>query len=251
ITMTVTLDALAPTGGANVGLSVSPTAAGTLPASVTVPAGQSSASFTFTNTAASGTVTITATFAGTTRTATLAVQTGGTHLVINEVDYDMPAADNAEFIELHNPGTSAVTLAGKQLLLVNGGNGLVYATINLTGSIPAQGYLVVGGPNVAVTAPAVKLDPGWTTDKIQNGSPDGVALVDGGTLIDALSYEGAMTSVSLPGFAAPVSLVEGTAAPAADSASTSSLCRRQNADTNNATADWAVCATKTPGTANP
>jgi hypothetical protein len=48
-----------------------------------------------------------------------------------------------------------------------------------------------------------------------------------------------------------VSLVEGTATTAADSASASSICRRQNQDTNNASADWAVCTTKTPGAANP
>ena len=147
--------------------------------------------------------------------------------MINEIDYDMPSTDNAEFIELYNPGATAVSLAGKKLLLVNGNNGLVYATVNLTGSIAANGYVVVAGPNVSVPAPAVRLDPGWTTDKIQNGSPDGVALVEGTTLIDAVSYEGAMTAVSLPGFATPVSLVEGAATTAADSASASSICRHQ------------------------
>ncbi|MBA3501845.1 MAG: hypothetical protein H0T65_15875, partial [Deltaproteobacteria bacterium] len=83
--------------------------------------------------------------------------------------------------------------------------------------------------------------------------PDGIALVDGvtKTLIDAVSYEGAMTSVSLAGFAAPVSLVEGTATTAADNASTASLCRRANQDTNSAAADWMMCATSTPGAANP
>jgi hypothetical protein len=173
--------------------------------------------------------------------------------VINEVDYDMPSTDGAEFIELYNPGNAALSLTGKQLLLVNGANGLVYATINLSGSIAAHGYVVVAGPNVTVPAPSIKLDPGWTTDKIQNGSPDGIALVDSPThtLIDALSYEGAMTSVSLTGFAAPVSLVEGTATTAADTASAGSICRHANQDTNNAAADWAVCASSTPGAANP
>jgi len=253
VTLTVTLDALAPAGGSTVALAVTPAGAGTVPASVTVPAGQISASFTFVDAAPSGTVTVTATFGGTTSTAAIAVQTGGTHLVINEVDYDMPSTDTAEFIELFNPGTAPVSLDGKQLLLINGANGLVYNTINLTGSIPAQGYLVVAGATVTVPPPAIKINPGWVTDKIQNGSPDGIALVDSAThtLIDALSYEGAMTSVSLPGFAAPVSLVEGTATTAADTASTSSLCRRANQDTNTAAADWMVCPTSTPGAANP
>ena len=253
VTLTVTLNALAPAGGSAVALAVSPAAAGSLPSSVTVPAGQVSASFTFVDAAPSGTATITATFGGTTSTAAITVLSGGTHLVINEVDYDMPSTDVAEFIEIYNPGGTAVSLAGKQLLLVNGANGSVYATINLTGSIAANGFVVVAGASVTVPAPAVKIDPGWVSDKIQNGSPDGIALVDSTThtVIDALSYEGAMTSVSLAGFGAPVSLVEGTVAPAADSASSGALCRRQNQDTNNAAADWMLCATSTPGTSNP
>ena len=251
VPLTVTLDALAPAAGTTVALAVSPAGAGSVPTTVTVPAGQTSASFTFVDSAASGTVVITATFAGNTSTANITVQTGGPHVVINEIDYDMPSTDNAEYIELYNPSNAAVSLANKKLLLVNGATGLVYATVNLSGSIAAHGFVVVAGPNVVVPAPAVKLDPGWLTDKIQNGSPDGVALVEGTTLIDAVSYEGAMTAASLPGFAATVSLVEGTAMTAADSASTASICRRQNQDTNNAAADWATCATKTPGTSNP
>ena len=103
--------------GANTSLTGSGASA---QATVTVPAGQTSKSFTFVNAAPSGTVTVTATFGGTTSTANITVQTGGTHLVINEIDYDMPSTDNAEFIELYNPGATAVSLAGKKLLLVNG-----------------------------------------------------------------------------------------------------------------------------------
>ena len=48
----------------------------------------------------------------------------------------------------------------------------------------------------------------------QNGAPDGVALVDtaAGTLLDALSYEGAITAAQIG--SATVSLVEGTVLPA-------------------------------------
>jgi hypothetical protein len=84
---------------------VTPAGAGTVPATVTVPAGQISASFTFVDAAPSGTVTVTSTFNGTTSTALIAVQTGGTHLVINEVDYDMPSTDTAEFIECSTGAT--------------------------------------------------------------------------------------------------------------------------------------------------
>ena len=94
------------------------------------------------------------------------------------------------------------------------------------------------------------------TNYIQNGSPDGMALVDTSTetLIDALSYEGAITAATIPGFAAPVSLVEGTVLPTsvADSNTVQgSLCRLPNGtDTNDAANDWKFCGTVTPGAAN-
>ena len=145
-----------------------------------------------------------------------------------------------------------------KVLLVNGSGNAVYATIDLAsvGSLASHQYLVIAGANVTVPASAKKLDPGFTHDNIQNGAPDGIALVDNTThtLIDALSYEGAMTAVDLPGFAAPVSLVEGTALPAnvADSNTVAgSLCRSPDGqDTDNAATDWTFCTTLTIGTAN-
>jgi hypothetical protein len=152
----------------------------------------------------------------------------------------------------------AVSLAGKQVILVNGNNGDVYDTIDLgTGMLAGNSYLVIAGATVSVTSPATKLDPGWTTDRVQNGAPDGIALIDNvaHTLIDALSYEGAMTMVDLPGFAAPVSLVEGTMLPVltADSnTAEGSLCRSPNGqDTDDAAADWRVCAQPSAGLPNP
>jgi hypothetical protein len=71
-------------------------------------------------------------------------------------------------------------------------------------------------------------------------------------LIDAVSYEGAMTAVDLPGIPAPVSLVEGTATAAADALTfADTICRKPDGqDTDNASVDWAVC-TPSAGTANP
>ncbi len=253
VQLSVTLDAVAPSGGTTVSLSVIPQAAGSVPATVVVPAGSSSATFTFVDSAPSGTVQVRATMGASTSTATISIaSTVQGHLVINEVDYDMPSTDNAELIEIHNPSSSPVSLAGKQILLINGANGAIYNTINLTGTIAANGYLVIAGPNVSVVAPAVKLDPGWTTDKIQNGAPDGIALIDSTThtLIDALSYEGSMTAINVPGFASPISLVEGSVLTTSDVASSGSLCRRANQDTNNASADWKLCTSPSPGVAN-
>jgi cytosine/adenosine deaminase-related metal-dependent hydrolase len=257
VQFTVTLDipALAP---ATVNLAVNPTNAGTLPATVTVLANQTTATFNYVDVATIGTATVTATFGSSTSNATVTVSTGSMHLVINEVDYDNLGTDNAEFIEIYNPSGAAIPLTGKQLILVNGSGSAPYDTIDLgTGTLAAGGYLVIAGANVSVTLPATKRDPGWTTDKVQNGAPDGIALIDNVThsLIDALSYEGGITMVDLPGFAAPVSLVEGTMLPVATADSTTaegSLCRSPNGqDTDDAAADWRVCTSLSAGLTNP
>ena len=52
-------------------------------------------------------------------------------LVINEVDYDQPGTDTAEFIELKNMGTDTVELSDFTLELVNGSGGAVYEYIPL------------------------------------------------------------------------------------------------------------------------
>ncbi len=178
------------------------------------------------------------------------------NVIINEVDYDMVGTDDKEYVELFNPTTAGVSLAGLQLILVNGANSTPYQTIDLSPitALPGQGYLVVAGANVTVPTTALKLDPVWTTDEIQNGAPDGILLVDNvtHTVLDALSYEGSITAVTLPGFAGPVSLGEGNPTPLADSNTTlESLCRQPNGqDSNDAATDWALCTTLTPGAPN-
>jgi hypothetical protein len=114
---------------------------------------------------------------------------------------------------------------------------------------------VVAGAGVDVPVGVQKIDPGWTTDAIQNGSPDGVAIIDDVTLtvLDALSYEGSITAASIIGFQQPTSLVEGTALPdtTADSNDTIiTLCRiPDGTDTNDAATDWTTC-TRTTGAVN-
>jgi hypothetical protein len=84
-----------------------------------------------------------------------------------------------------------------------------------------------------------------------------VALVDtaAATLIDALSYEGSITMAEVPGIANPISLVEGTVlsnATVDTNMSVGALCRSPNGkDTDSANADWKLCATLSPGAANP
>jgi predicted extracellular nuclease len=110
-------------------------------------------------------------------------------LVINEIDYDQPGTDTAEFIELKNTGSSPVDLGSFSLELINGSGTSVYATIPLPSTTLAPGdYFVVCAD--AATTFNCDLDVAPDTNLIQNGSPDAVALVQGATLIDTVSYEG-------------------------------------------------------------
>ncbi len=114
-----------------------------------------------------------------------------TTLVINEVDYDQPGTDAAEFVELKNVGPTALDLSGYTLELVNGNGGgaVAYDTIALPSvTLPAGGYFVVCANAVTVTN--CDLDDGPDTNFIQNGAPDGIGLRFGATVVDALSYEG-------------------------------------------------------------
>jgi hypothetical protein len=186
---------------------------------------------------------------------------GGTatsRLVINEVDYDNVGTDNAEYLELFNPSNINTSLAGLSVVLINGATNDAYATIDLSPltALGAGKYLVIAGAGVTVPTTAVKLDPLWTADQIQNGGPDGVAVVDTvqQVVVDAISYEGSITAATIGGFAMPISLVEGTALDSAVGDSNTvlkTLCRNPNGtDTDNAMADWTLCNTRTIGTAN-
>jgi hypothetical protein len=159
--------------------------------------------------------------------------TGQPKLVINEVDYDQVGTDADGFVEVHNAGDTAADLSNVDLVAVNGGDSSEYAREQLTGTLAAGGHLAV----------AIEL---------QNGAPDGLALFEGATLLDALSYEGAITAATIGG--QTYNLVEGTVLPATvedSNAVAGSLIRNPDGkDTNDAAADWAFTTTLTRGAAN-
>lgn len=181
---------------------------------------------------------------------------GSGGIVINEIDYDNVGDDTTEYIELF--ATAESSLAGLELALINGSTNAPYQVIDLQplGTLGAGAYLVIASEAVSVPVGALQLDPLWSQDELQNGAPDGIVLVDSVTksVRDAISYEGAITAATLPDFAQPVSLVEGTALDAgvADSnTQTKTLCRKTSgADTNNSNADWVLCNSRTVGTSN-
>lgn len=106
-------------------------------------------------------------------------------VVIQEVLYDGPGTDPDDvFTELFGaPGTD---LDGWSLQGVNGTNGEVYRTIDLSGFIfPEDGIFVLATAS-ANSALALQRDFIANVDW-QNG-PDGILLMDGLTVIDALQY---------------------------------------------------------------
>lgn len=100
---------------------------------------------------------------------------------ISEIHYDNVGADTGEALEIEAP--EGFDLTGWQLALYNGNGGGVYGTTTLSGTVPAAGVVVKTYP----------------TDGLQNGSPDGVALVrPDGTVAEFLSYEGPLTATNGP-----------------------------------------------------
>jgi hypothetical protein len=161
--------------------------------------------------------------------------TESSKLVVNEVDYDQVGADADGFVEIANVGEAAADLSGIALVFVDGADSAEYRRQALTGTLEPGAYLVVAAD-------------------AQNGAPDGLALVDtaAGTLVDAISYEGAITNAAIGD--ATFDLVEGTALPAevADSNTVDgSLIRNPDGeDTDDAASDWAFTTTSSRGSAN-
>ena len=126
---------------------------------------------------------------------------------INEIHYDNAGADVDEFVEV--AGAAGTDLAGWSLVLYNGSNNAPYNTLALSGILPDEGN---GGGALAFFYPP---------NGIQNGSPDGVALVNAsGTVVEFLSYEGSMTGVGGPadGIAAtPIPVSEDGSGPSTES----------------------------------
>ncbi|MFN6091624.1 MAG: lamin tail domain-containing protein [Bacteroidota bacterium] len=124
-------------------------------------------------------------------------------LVINEIDYDQPGIDSAEYVELYNPGPNPVNLADFKLVLFNGstsGTGNIpYDSIQLPSqTLNAGTFFVICGNSGKV--PNCNLTFTAATNCIQNAasatatspSPDAIYLQDvqQGNIIDVVSYEG-------------------------------------------------------------
>jgi len=112
-------------------------------------------------------------------------------IVVNEIDYDQPGGDAAEYVELYNAGNQPVALAGLTLELFNGNDLMPYETFALADagrSLAPQGFLVIAPAAVQTPPAALRIVAERDENLIQNG-PDGVRLVGGGgAVIDSVGY---------------------------------------------------------------
>ena len=99
---------------------------------------------------------------------------------INEFHYDNISTDANECIEIAGP--AGTDLSGWSIVLYNGPT--PYDTDALSGTIPDEGC----GYGVVTLC--------YPTDGIQNGGSDGIALYDGTSVVQFLSYEGVITATS-------------------------------------------------------
>ena len=102
---------------------------------------------------------------------------------ISELHYDNASTDAGEAIEISGPAGASVD--GWKIIFYNGSGGAPYDSIAFTGTIPAT----CGTRGVISTL----------RSGIQNGDPDGVALVDAThKVVEFLSYEGVFTATGGP-----------------------------------------------------
>ncbi|QRF68879.1 ExeM/NucH family extracellular endonuclease [Ponticoccus alexandrii] len=147
---------------------------------------------------------------------------------INELHYDNAGTDVGEFVEVRV--AAGTDTSGTTVELYNGSNGTLYNTL----SLPATPASTSGGFDYyLIELPA---------NGLQNGAPDGIALVNDGTLVEFLSYEGSFTATA--GAAAGVTSTDIGVAETGGTPIGHSLQRDEGGDT------WAEPAEETRGTAN-
>jgi hypothetical protein len=175
-------------------------------------------------------------------------------VVLNEILYDTPGTDdiNVMFTEIYGPPNTDLT--GWTLVGTNGSSGAEYGALTLQGSIPADGYYVVGNTS---SVPNVDYNCGGGASGGVNwqnagfGTPgdcDGVSLKNAqGTVVDHVCYGTCASAGNCTGEG-------GTNAPDYDppsSGPTKSIARvPDHVDTDNNAADWQILEPPTPGTPN-
>ena len=163
-TGTVTLSGTAPTGGTAVSL-FSNVGSAVVPAAVTVPAGQSTTTFTVTTSAVSSVLsaTITATVGSTSRTATLQINAPSVTVALSSLAVSPTSLTGGA------GATGTVTLTGAA---PSGGITVALASGNAAVTVPTGVTLAAGATSgtFAVTTQAVSVDTNVTLTANYNGS---------------------------------------------------------------------------------
>ncbi|HEX8262620.1 MAG TPA: Calx-beta domain-containing protein, partial [Allosphingosinicella sp.] len=153
---------------------------------------------------------------------------------INEFHYDNASTDTGEYVEI--AAAAGTNLAGWSIVLYNGANGQVYNTRSLSGVIPNQ-------QNGFGT-----LSFAYASNGIENGSPDGIALVNNlGQVVEFISYEG--TFVAINGPAAGMTSTS-IGAPSENGAQTGTAIGRVGTGDEASDFTWALINDDTPGGVN-
>jgi hypothetical protein len=218
----VTLSAPAPSGGALVSLSSSNTAVATVPASVTIPAGATSATFTLTTlpVTAPTPVTISVSYAGVTHTASLTVTAPPTltSLTLNQtnvnggssftgsVTLSGPAPGGGALVSLSSANTAVATVpasvtipAGASTATFTGTTLAVTASTPVTISVSYTG--VTQTASLTVTTPPTLTSLALNPTSVNGGSPStgNVQLSgpapSGGALVSLTSSNTAVATV--------------------------------------------------------
>ncbi len=143
VQFTVALDIPAPGGGTTLNLAATPSSNGTLPSSVQVPAGQLSATFTYTDNGGGSNVTVEATLGVTTLQVNLA---GGTAFFSEYVE----GSSNNKAIEILNQFAVPLDLTGCVINVYLNGS-MTPGVINLTATVAAGDVYVVCNSLAGVT----------------------------------------------------------------------------------------------------
>jgi cysteine-rich repeat protein len=188
VVLTVTLDIPAPAGGAIVSLMVSPANAGTVPATVTVPANQLSAPFDYVDGSTTTMATVTATLGASMANASITLVPAGSctvaHLLISEIRSRGAGGAADEFVELYNPTSAPVTLDATWKLEGRSNAASSY-TSRWTGTgkvVPPHGHFLVAGTAYTEMPAADEALSTGITDATS------IRLSQSGTVVDAVCY---------------------------------------------------------------
>jgi predicted extracellular nuclease len=163
------------------------------------------------------------------------IATAEAAVFINEIHYDNAGADSGEFVEIVGP--AGTDLSGWELVFYNGSSTQLkpYATVSLSGVLADDTGSGFGFFSLLRSG-------------IQNGAPDGMALVDaGGSLVQFISYEGVFTAaegVAAGMTSSDIGVSESSATAVGDS------MQLQGSGTDYSDFTWVAGVAQTPGALN-